>query len=92
MAQLLAGRLARLLDALTRSTSTVPRLAEDRLQHLVLRREVVVEEAVRDARLLGDVADARRVVALAREHTHGRVEDQTPLPLARLALVKPSQR
>ena len=55
------------------------RLAEDAAKHFLLRREVVVEEPVRDARLLGDVADPRRVVALPRENAHGRVEKQPPL-------------
>src|SRR5205823_14638556 len=50
-----------------------------RLQHLVLRREVVVEQPVRDAGFLGDVADARGVEAFAREHADGRVEYQTSL-------------
>ena len=58
-----------------------PRLAEDRVEHLVLRGEVVVEQAVRDARLLGDVADARGVEALVREHPDGGVEDETPFLL-----------
>ena len=40
----------------------------------------MVQEPVRDARLLGDVADARGVVAVAGEDAHGRVEDQAPLP------------
>ena len=59
----------------------LPRLAEDRLEHLFLRAEVVIEQPVRDARLLGDVADARGVVALAREDADGRVEDQPALLL-----------
>ena len=53
-------------------------LAEDRFEHGVLRAEVVVDEAVGDAGLLRDVADARGLVALRREDAHGRVED---LPL-----------
>ena len=43
----------------------------------------MVEQPVRDARLLGDVADAGGVVAVAREDAHGRVEDEAPLLLAR---------
>jgi hypothetical protein len=39
----------------------------------------VVEEPVGDAGLLGDVADARGVVPVAREHADGRVEDQAAL-------------
>ncbi len=64
-----------------RSTQDRPVLAEDRLEHLVLRGEVVVEQAVRDAGLLGDVAHARRVEALVREHAHGGVENDAPLLL-----------
>ncbi len=43
----------------------------------------MVEEAVRDARLLRDVADARGVEAVAREDAHGRVEDLPALLLLR---------
>jgi hypothetical protein len=39
----------------------------------------VVEEPVRDARLLGDVGDAARVVALRGEHADGRIEDHATL-------------
>ena len=42
----------------------------------------MVEQAVRDARLLGDVADARGVVAVAGEDADGGVEDQAALLLA----------
>ena len=58
-----------------------PRLAEDRLEQLFLRAEVVVEQTVRDARLFGDVTDAAGVVALAREDAHGRVENEPTLVL-----------
>ena len=59
-----------------------PVLAEERREHLLLGREVVVEQAVRDARLLGDVADAGGVVAVAREDAHGGVDDEAALLLA----------
>jgi hypothetical protein len=36
---------------------------------------------VRDSRLLGDVADARPVIAVSGEHPDGRVEQQLPLVL-----------
>ncbi len=39
----------------------------------------MVQEPVRDARLLGDVADPGRVVAVASEDPHGRREDQPAL-------------
>ena len=59
-----------------------PVLAEDGLEHGLLGREVVVEEPVRDARLLGDVADAGGVVAVAGEDADGGVEDEAALLLA----------
>src|SRR3954453_8587561 len=51
------------------------------VEDFVLGGEVVIEEAVRDTRLLRDVSDPRGVEALPREHAGGRVEDQTPLLL-----------
>jgi hypothetical protein len=39
----------------------------------------VVEQTVRDTRVLGDVADARAVVAALGEDAHGRVEDELAL-------------
>ena len=47
------------------------------VEHLVLRAEVVVEQAVRDAGLLGDVADPRAVEAVPREHAHRRAADSS---------------
>ena len=41
----------------------------------------MVEQPVRDPGLLGDVADAARVVALAGEHLDGGGEDQPALLL-----------
>ena len=79
VSQLIAGGLLRLLDRLDAFDQHSPVLTEDRLEHLVFRREVVIEQTVSDAGFLGDVADARRVVPLAREHSDGCVEDQTPL-------------
>ena len=75
------ARLVRLLDGAHGVEHVAPRLAEDRLEQLFLRTEVVVEQPVRDTRFLGDVADAAGVVALAREDAHGRVEDEPPLVL-----------
>jgi hypothetical protein len=79
LAQLLTRRVARLLDAFDRLDQRAPRLAEDGAEHLLLRAEVVVQEAVRDARLLGDVADAARVVPLPGEDAHRRVQKQSAL-------------
>ena len=56
-AELLVRGAVRRLDALEARDQFAPVLAEDRLQHLVLRGEVVVQEPVRDAGLLRDVAD-----------------------------------
>ena len=57
----------------------VPALQEERVEDLVLGGEVVVHEAIRHPRLVGDVGDAAGVEALAREHAHGGVEDHAPL-------------
>ena len=62
----------------------VPALEEQRVEHLVLGGEVVVDEAVGHARLVGDVRHAAGVEALAGEHAHRRVEDQPALVLRRL--------
>jgi alpha-methylacyl-CoA racemase len=78
--ELLVGRFVRGLHAREPRKQLAPVLAEDRLEHLVLRREVVVEQAVRDTRLLGDVPDPGGVEPAPREHEHGGVED----PLTRL--------
>jgi hypothetical protein len=86
LAQLLARRVAGLLDALDRLDQRAPGLAEDGEEHLLLRAEVVVEQPVCDACLLGDVADAARVVALAREDPHRRLEEQPALFLLRLGI------
>ena len=57
----------------------VPALQEERVEHLVLGAEVVVDEAVGDARLVRDVCHPAGVEPLAREHAHRRVEDQPAL-------------
>ena len=79
--QPVARALVGLLDGAHRIEHVPPRLAEDRLEQLLLGAEVVVQQAVRDACLFGDVTDARGVVALAREHAHGRVENEPTLVL-----------
>jgi len=80
--QLLVGRLIGLLHAREASEQLTPVLAEKRRQHLFLGREVVIEQAVRDASLLRDVPHARGVIAVAREHADGSVEDEAALLLA----------
>src|SRR4051812_10625890 len=82
-AQLLVGRLVRFLDPLEPPEQLAPVLAEERCQHRLLGGEVVVEEPVRDARLLGDVAHTGGVVAVPREDADGSVDDQATLLLAR---------
>ena len=76
LAQLIAGALTGSLHLGDRVLQPDPRLPEDRLQDLVLGREIVVEEPVRDPRFLGDVTHAAGMEALAREDTDGRVQDQ----------------
>ena len=61
------------------SQQHVPALEEERVEHLVLGAEVVVDEAVGDARLVGDVRHAAAVEALPGEHADGGVEDQAAL-------------
>ena len=73
------GAIVPLLDAPDRLDQLAPRLAEDAPEDVLLRVEVVVEEPVRDAGLLRDVADPRGVVALPREDPHRRVQEQPAL-------------
>ena len=60
---------------LDRGEQQRPALQEQLVQHLVLGVEVVVDEAVGDARLVGDVGDAGGVEALAGEDGDRGVED-----------------
>src|SRR6185437_4273285 len=53
-----------------------PALQEERVEHLLLGGEVVVEQAIGNACLIGDVRHAAGVEALACEHPHGGVEDR----------------
>ena len=92
MTELLARGPAGLLDGVDAFDQDRPVLAEDRLEHFVLRGEVVVEQAVCDAGLLGDVADARRVEALASEDANGGVEDDAPLLLRHVRPLRQSRR
>src|SRR5205823_14471657 len=81
--ELLGSALARVLGDGDGRQEPAPLLAEDRLEHGLLRPEVVVDEAVRDAGLLRHVPDRRSLVALAREHAHRGVEDRLPLVVSR---------
>ena len=67
------------VDVADRLEHDRPALEEQRVEDLVLGGEVVVDEAIGDAGLVGDVGDAAGVKALAREHAHGRVEDRAAL-------------
>ena len=57
----------------------VPALEEQLVEHRVLGAEVVVDEPVGDAGLVGDVRDAALVEALAREHADRGFEDHAAL-------------
>ena len=74
-----AGRGALAIGLLDRRQQQRPALAEELVQHLVLGLEVVVDEPVGDAGLVGDVGDAGRVEALAGEDADRRVEDLAAL-------------
>ena len=80
--ELLRSGLVGGLDGPEACDERAPVLDEDRAEDVVLRREVVVEEAVRDTGVLRDVADARAVVAVLGEDADRSVED--PLALVRL--------
>ena len=67
------------VDLVDRREHQLPALEEQRVEHLVLGPEVVVDEPVGDAGLVGDVRDAAGVEALAGEDADRRVEDQPPL-------------
>ncbi len=66
------------VDLLDRRQQQRPALGEELVQDLVLGVEVVVDEPVGDAGLVGDVGDAAGVEALAREDADRRVEDLAP--------------
>jgi hypothetical protein len=58
-------------------------LAEDRLEQLLLVREVVVEQRLGDARLAGDLGHRQLVVSVRREQL-GRALEQLLAPLVDL--------
>ena len=70
-----AGRSRASISAIA-SSMQLPALGEERVEDLLLRAEVVVDEAVRDARLVRHVRHAAAVEALAREDADRGVEDQ----------------
>ena len=74
------GRYRPLTDQdIQRIHEAAPALFEDGVENLLLVLEVVVDEAVRDARIAGDVGDARAVIAQTREDANRGVENQRPL-------------
>ena len=77
--ELAPGRDVLAVDLADRLEHHVPALEEQRVQDLVLGPEVVVHQPIGDAGLVGDVAHAAGVEALAREHANGGVEDHPPL-------------
>src|SRR6476469_1028250 len=80
--ELLGRRLTSLLRERDGREQPPPRLAEDRLEHCLLRPVVVVDESVGDTGLLRDVADRRCLVALPREDADRGVEDLPALVVA----------
>ena len=72
------GQVAR-VDLADRVEHDLPALEEERVEDLLLRVEVVVDEPVGHAGLVGDVGHAAVVEALAREHPDRRVEDHAAL-------------
>ena len=77
--QPLAVRAAGAVGLLDRRQQQRPALDEELVEDLVLGAEVVVDEPVGDAGLVGDVGDAGRVEALAGEDADGGVEDLAAL-------------
>ena len=77
--ELLAGADRLAVDLLDRGQQQRPALGEELVQDLVLGLEVVVDEPVGDAGLVGDVGDPAGVKALAGEHADRRVEDLAAL-------------
>ena len=84
------GSASLAVDLADRLEQDVPALEEERVEHLVLGAEVVVDEPVGDARLVGDVATRGGVEALAREDADRGVEDDAGACPRRAALARPS--
>ena len=78
-----AGDLAA-VDLGDRLQQQAPALEEERVEHLVLGPEVVIDEPVGHPGLVRDVRHAAGVEALAREHAHRGVEDDPALVDRRL--------
>ena len=71
--------ISRRVDLGDRVEHDLPALEEERVEDLLLGAEVVVDEAVGDARLVGHVRHAAVVEAALGEHAHAGVEDQAAL-------------
>src|SRR5450759_1872634 len=81
----------RLVEREIRALDRLPVLAEDRLEDRLLVGEVVVDVPRGDAGRLGDLADARAAVALAREQLQRRLENGRPALLRSLVLLHPGE-
>src|SRR5436190_10330150 len=77
--QLVARRDRRAIGLADEVEQDLPALEEQRVEHLVLRAEVVVDEAVGDVRLVGDVRHAALVKAALGERDDRGVEDEAAL-------------
>src|SRR3954452_24819334 len=71
--ELLARRAVGRVELADDLEQDVPALEEERVEDLVLRAEVVVDQPEGDARLVGDVRDPAAVEALPGEDPHGGV-------------------
>jgi hypothetical protein len=67
------------IDLGDRVEHDLPALDEQLVEDLLLRIEVVVDEPVRDAGLVGHVGDAAVMEPLPREDGDGCIEDETAL-------------
>ena len=77
--ELLARGCARCVRLGDRREHHVPALEKQRVEDLLLGGEVVVDQPVGDAGLVGDVRHPAGVEALAGEHPHRGVEDHPAL-------------
>ena len=78
-AQLVASAAVRSIGVGDRRQHHIPSLQEQRVEDLLLGGEVVVDEPVGNAGLVGDVRHAAGVESLPRKYANRRVEDQSAL-------------
>src|SRR5215207_7959051 len=77
--ELLAAADGLVVDLLDRGQEQRPALDEELVEDLILGLEVVIDEPVCDARLVGDVRDAAGVESLPGEHADRCVQDLATL-------------